>query len=80
MVGRSVGRKVGCWVGLQNILKNSKSRVGDYIDVVCTPINTLLFNVLYRHSILCIIIKIKYIKKNLRVECLHHGARRLFLQ
>ena len=46
-VGRSV---VGRSVGLQNILKNSKSRFGDYITVVYALNNTFLIIVLYRHD------------------------------
>ena len=42
----SVCRSVGRLVCLQNILKNSKSRFGDYIALVCTLINTLLIVVL----------------------------------
>ena len=48
-------------VCLQNILKNSKSRFGDYIAVVCTLINTLLIIVLCRHGIKCVITKVKCI-------------------
>ena len=49
-VGRLVGWLVGRLVGLQNILKNSKSRFGEYVAVFCTLINTLLIIVLYRHG------------------------------
>ena len=45
-------------VGLQNILRNSKSRFGDYIAVVCTLIKILLIIV---HGIKCVITKVKYI-------------------
>ena len=48
--GGFVGRSVGRSVCLQNILKNSKSRFGDYIDVVSTLTNTLLIVVLYRYG------------------------------
>ena len=41
---------VGWSVGLQNILKNSKSRFCEYVAVVCTLINTLLIIVLYRQA------------------------------
>ena len=46
----SVGWLVGRLVGLQNILKNSKSRFCEYVAVVCTLINTLLIIVLYRQA------------------------------
>ena len=35
---------------LQKILKDSKSRFGDYITVVYAPNNTFLIVVLYRHD------------------------------
>ena len=57
----SVGQSVGRSVCLQNILKNSKLRFGDYIAVVCTLINTLLIIVLYRHGIKCVITRVKHI-------------------
>ena len=37
---------VGWSVGLQNILKNSKSRLGEYVAVFCTLINTLIIIIL----------------------------------
>ena len=61
MVGRWLGWSVGQLVGLQNILRYSKSRFGDHIAIVCTLINTLLIKVLYRHSIKCVTTKVKYI-------------------
>ena len=45
-------------VGLQSILKNSKSRFGDYIAVLCILIKILLIIV---HGIECVITKVKYI-------------------
>ena len=60
--GRPVGRLVGRSVGwFSNILKNSKSRFVDYINVVCTVINTLLIIVLYRHGIKCVVTRVKHI-------------------
>ena len=41
---------VGRLVCLQNFLKNSKSRFGDYITVVYALNNTFLIIVLYRHD------------------------------
>ena len=56
------GRPVCPLVGwFSNILKNSKSRFVDYINLVCTVINTLLIIVLYRHGIKCVITRVKYI-------------------
>ena len=49
--GRPFGRLVGQSVGwFSNILKNSKSRFGDYITVVYALNNTFLIIVLYRHD------------------------------
>ena len=46
----SVGWSVCLSVGLQNILKNSNSRFGDYKAVFCTIITTILIAVLYRYG------------------------------
>ena len=45
-------------VDLQNIMKNSKSRFGNYIAVVCTLIGILLIIVL-RDGIKCVVINVK---------------------
>ena len=59
--GWSVGWFVDLLVSLKNILKNAKSRFGDYKALVCTLINTLPIIVLYKHGIKCVITKAEYI-------------------